>query len=85
MPLTYRDRGNSGTQTDVLSGELRIGTLWKKQKPAGASEDWRWSFNLSAGPPGFEVSGRADTKTLAQHEIERVWLRWVDAAGLQSK
>jgi hypothetical protein len=87
MKLTYRDRGTSGTQLDVLSGEVRIATLWKNRfsVTAGAGEEWRWTFTMSAGPPGFEVHGGADSKMEAQARLEGIWERWVDAAGLQQK
>jgi len=81
--LTYQERGTRGAQFDVISGEVRIATLWKHiTARAGGVEDWRWTFTMSAGPPGFEVQGRADSKTSAQYELERTWLRWVHAAGL---
>jgi hypothetical protein len=84
MTLAYRDRGTSGTQLDVMSGEVRIATLWKNVMSitAGSSEDWRWTFTLSAGPPGFAVHGTATSKSEAQAELESTWLRWINAAGL---
>jgi hypothetical protein len=84
MSLTYRDRGTSGTQLDVVSGEVRIATLWKNKFSVGAGggEEWRWTFTLSAGPPGFAVHGEADSKIEAQAKLELIWERWVAAAGL---
>jgi hypothetical protein len=84
VPLTYRVRGTSGTQLDVMSGEVRIATLWKNvmSVTAGSSEDWRWTFTLSAGPPGFAVHGTAKTKSEAQAELEGTWQRWIDGADL---
>ena len=75
MTLIYRDRGTSGTQLDVMSGEVRIATLWKNKFSVGAGgrEDWRWTFTMSAGPPLFAVHGSADTKSEAQAEIENTW------------
>ena len=85
MTLTYYDRGMSGTQLDVMSGEVRIATLWKNKVSAGAGgrEEWRWSFTMSAGQPLFAVHGSADTKSEAQAEIENTWQGWLDAAGLK--
>ena len=84
MPLTYRERGPSGIQIDVMSGEVRIATLWKHavrgSKTTG--EDWRWSFTMSAGPPGFEAHGKEASRAKAEYELERMWLRWVHDAGL---
>ena len=40
MPLTYRDRGTSGTQLQVMSGEVLIATLWENNSVgAGGHED----------------------------------------------
>jgi hypothetical protein len=87
MPLTFRDRGTSGTQLDVMSGNVRIATLWKNKLSliAGGGQDWRWSFTMSAGPPGFQIHDRAATKGEAQSVIEEQWIAWLDAAGLVEK
>ena len=86
MPLIYRDRGATGIQIDVMSGDVRIATLWK-HAGRGAREggDWRWSFTMSVGPPGFEAHGREFSRVKAQYELERTWLRWVHDAGLQER
>lgn len=88
MQLTYHDRGTSGTQLDVVSGDVRIATLWKAMSSASASSDiesWQWTFTLSAGPPGFVVHGTAGSKEEAQVALEKTWQQWVDAAGLREK
>jgi hypothetical protein len=84
MPLIYRDRGPSGIQIDVMSGVVRIATLWKHAARGSNAEgeDWRWSFTMSVGPPGFEAHGREVSRVKAQYELERIWLRWVHDAGL---
>ena len=85
MKLTYRDRGTSATQLDVLSGEVRIATLWKNKFSilSGGGEDWRWTFTISAGPPGFEVHGGAVSKLEAIARLEGMWERWLESAGLR--
>jgi hypothetical protein len=86
MPLTYRDRGFSGTQIDVMSGEVRIATLWKnKSRTSSGREEWRWTFTMSAGPGAFAIQGEADSKADAQAAIAGTWERWVAAAGLIEK
>jgi hypothetical protein len=87
MTLTYRDRRTSGTQLDVMSGEIRVATLWNNKfaAKAGDGETWKWSWTLSAGPPMFEVHGTANSKYEAQAVIEGEWRRWFDAAGLREK
>ena len=83
MPLTYRDRGTSGTQLDVLSGSIVVCSLRKAMQSTDTrGERWEWSWQMSKGPPGFHVHDRADTKPEAQAEIERQWRAWLEAAGL---
>jgi hypothetical protein len=45
MPLVYRDRGTSGTQLDVMSGSLVVGTVYKAvtSVTAGQIATWRTS------------------------------------------
>ena len=41
MPLTYRDRGTSGTQLDVVSGEVIVCRLRKAMvSPSMRGERW---------------------------------------------
>ena len=85
MGLTYRDRGTSGTQLDVLSGEEVIAFLWKNVLSVMAQQDadWRWTFH--SGPTkGQRAHGSADTIDAAKDQIEKHWQAWLTAAGLQS-
>ena len=84
MSLTYRDRGISATQIDVLCGALCIATVWKN-KPVSAgrsAEEWRWTFALTAAPPGFQHHGTAHNLEEAKFSVERNWQAWLDASGL---
>jgi hypothetical protein len=87
MPLTYRDRGTSGTQLDIVSGDLVIGTLWKAALSATAAGtvNWRWTFHITAGPPGFEHHGNAADITIARCMVEESWEAWLRAAGLTER
>jgi hypothetical protein len=84
MPLTYRGRGASGTQLDIVCGELVIGTLWKAvlSSTSGGAVSWRWTFHITAGPPGFQHHGNAADVTIAKVMIEESWDAWLKAAGL---
>jgi hypothetical protein len=84
MSLIYRNRGSSGTQLDVMSGDVRIATLWKNKSSvtSGAREEWRWTCTMSVGPPGFAVHGNSDSKAEAQATLELAWQTWLTAAGL---
>jgi hypothetical protein len=45
VPLTYRDRRQSGTQVDVLSGELVVATVYEvKQSSRDNAANWKWTF-----------------------------------------
>lgn len=84
MPLSYRERGALGTQLDIVAGELVIGTLWKATPPSRTSQtpQWRWTFHITAGPPGFQHHGSAADGTIARCMIEESWASWREAAGL---
>jgi len=85
MPLTYRDRGSSGTQLDVVCGNLIIATLYKSHLSVVASQavQWRWTFRVTAGPPGFEHNGTANTFEQAKSAVERNWQAWLAEAKLR--
>jgi hypothetical protein len=85
MPLTYRDKGSSGTQWDVLSGELVIGNINKGALSLAADRDtpWSWHFRLHVAPPGFVMHGVSVTLDAAQADMERNWQRWLEATGLR--
>ena len=52
MPLTYRDRGTSGTQLDVVAGSLVVGSIRKVPMSlrlgGGRTEQWEWTLFISA-------------------------------------
>ena len=85
MPLTYRDRGTTGTQWDVLSGELVIGNINKGSLSLAADRDtpWSWHFRLHVAPIGFVMHGVAVTLDDAKADMERNWRRWIESAGLR--
>jgi hypothetical protein len=87
MTLSYRDRGASGTQIDAIAGNLCIATLYKAASPAKASKDepWRWTFFLTAAPPGFEHQGDAASLAEAKGRVAESWAVWIAAAGLEER
>jgi hypothetical protein len=85
IPLTYRDKGSSGTQLAIYSHELCIGHLHKEMmsQMAGRTPFWSWTFGLStAVPKGFPVHGNTNSLEEAKEIIERSWEEWFAAAGL---
>jgi hypothetical protein len=87
MTLTYRDKGTSGTQIAVLSGNLLIASIGKRVLTplAGQEVRWQWTFSIHAAPSGFEHSGHADTFEEAKAAVERNWEAWLKAAGLRDE
>jgi hypothetical protein len=87
MTLTFRDKGTSGTQIDVRSGELGVAHIGKEmfsQLVAGGAR-WRWNFSIGNGPPGFEHHGHADTFEAAKAAVDRNWQAWLKAADLRDE
>ncbi len=84
MSLIYRDRGTSGTQLEIISGELVVGHVRKMvlSVVAGGEARWSWNFTMTIGPPGYQQHGNADTCEEAKAAVERYWQAWITAAGL---
>ena len=91
MTLTTRERGASGTQIDAIAGNLCVATLYKASPPAKASSkgadgvQWRWTFFITAAPPGFEHQGDAASLAEAKGRMAESWSAWVAAAGLDER
>jgi len=85
MPLTYRDRGTSGTQLTIVSGKADVGSLWKVVLAVTAGEGSRWHWTWHSGPgDGRGQHGTADSIDEAKAALEAEW-RALDAAGLTKK
>jgi hypothetical protein len=86
MPLTYLDRGSSGTQANIVSGTVVVGSLWKAVLSVTARQEARWRWSWHAGPAsGPQADGTADTIEEAKAQLERQWQQWLKAAGLEEK
>ena len=88
MPLTYRDRGTSGTQFDIVSGIVVVGSLWKAVLSVSAGQGTYWCWTWSAGPKASQVrQGAASTIHVAKTAIEERWalLAGTAAARLRTK
>jgi uncharacterized protein YbdZ (MbtH family) len=81
VPLTYRDRGPSATQIDVVSGDLVIATIYKTTR-LSQDQYWSWTFLITAAPAGFEHAGKAASREIACLAVERNWKDWMKAAGV---
>ena len=86
MPLTYRDRGSSGTQLDFMSGTAVVCSLWKTVLSVTVGQEARWNWTWYGGPAsGLQQHGTADTIEEAKAQIERRWQEWLEAAELEEK
>ena len=85
MTLTYRDRGTSGTQLDVLCGDIVIAVVYKGTLSATTGGDpyWNWTFYFTARPPGFELHGSAASREIACLAVERKLGSVADGGGTQ--
>lgn len=84
MPLTYRDRGPSGTQQDVMSGDEIIAHLWQAMLPVAAGHVVHWRYTFHSGPTrGNRKHGSAETIERAKAQIEDQWRDWLTTAGLR--
>jgi hypothetical protein len=86
MALTYRDRGTSGTQLDIMSSNAKIGFLWKAvlSSSAGGSIQWCWTWHAGPGT-GPQQHGSAGTMHDAREQVEAQWRAWLEAAGLAER
>ncbi|WP_410966401.1 hypothetical protein, partial [Salmonella sp. SAL4449] len=82
-PLTYRDKGTSGTIFDVITGKLRIATIRKDVRSVGPEIYWSFNFALgNAVPTGFEHNGHCESLDDAKAAVEANWQCWLEASGL---
>jgi hypothetical protein len=82
MSLEFRDKGSSGTQIAVMSGEVVVANIYKGtlSVTAGQAIVWNWTFKTT---PGFQQHGTATSLDEAKAAVEAQWTRWLAAAGLR--
>lgn len=85
MPLTYRDRGTSGTQLDVLCGDVIVANVHKNWSTVMYKKDetWNWYMRQEYGPEGYQKNGSAQSLAEAKAHVEGMWTMWLKAAGLR--
>jgi hypothetical protein len=89
VQLVYIDKGTSGTQIDVRTGNISVGQIGKEMfsQTAGGGPRWRWYLKIDhhAAPDGFVRDDYAASLDEAKALIERNWLLWLEAAGLKER
>ena len=90
MPLTLRsnpDTAPERRQSDhlVMSGELQVGRIYKRESTVNADSQWLWAINgvQRAGPEVMRVAGLTATLETAQAELTENWQKWLAWAHLQ--
>jgi hypothetical protein len=90
MPLTLRpnpDTALERRQSDhvVMSGELQVGRIYKRESTINADSQWLWAINgvQRAGPDVMRVAGLTTTLEAAQAELSENWQKWLAWAHLQ--
>ena len=61
MPLNYRDRRTSGTQLDIMSGKVVVGSMWKAALSVTAGQAVRWHWTFHSGPTTAAAHGAPDS------------------------
>ena len=89
MPLTLRRNPDSALerrQSDhlVMSGELQVGRIYKRESTINADSQWLWAINgvQRAGPDVMRVAGMTATLETAQAELSENWQKWLAWAHL---
>jgi hypothetical protein len=89
MPLTLRpntDSASAQLRTDhyVMSGELRVGRIYKRESSKPELQ-WLWAINgvPLTGPDVMRVAGTAATFEEAEAQFKENWEKWLAWAKLQ--
>jgi hypothetical protein len=89
MPLTLRpntDSASARLRTDyhVLSGELRVGRIYKREASKPELQ-WLWAINgvQLTEPEVMRVAGTAATFEEAEAQVKENWDKWLAWAKLQ--
>jgi hypothetical protein len=90
MPLTFHlnlDSAPAGRQTDylVISGELHVSRIYKRDSADGANSQWLWAINgvQRAAPDVMCLAGIAAALDEAKAELQENWEKWLAWANLR--
>jgi hypothetical protein len=88
MPLTLRPNTDSAaarlrTEHHVMSGELRVGRIYKRESSKPELQ-WLWAINgvPLTGPDVMRVAGTAATFEEAEAQLKENWDKWLAWAKL---
>jgi hypothetical protein len=92
MPLTLRPNPDSPlaqrrTDHQVMSGELHVGRIYKRESTINTGAQWLWTINgvQLAGSDVMRVAGMTATFEEAQAQLNENWQKWLRWAKLQQE
>jgi len=90
MPLALHSNPASAPvrrKTDhlVMSGQLEVGRIYKRDTPNESDSEWLWAINgvQRAAPGIMRVAGIAPSFEQAKAELQENWEKWLAWANLQ--
>jgi len=90
MPLALHPNPASAPvrrKTDhlVMSGQLEVGRIYKRDTPDKSDSEWLWAINgvQRAAPGIMRVAGIAPSFEQAKAELQENWEKWLAWANLQ--
>src|SRR5215471_10474272 len=90
MPLALHPNPASAPvrrKTDhlVMSGQLEVGRIYKRDTPDKSESEWLWAINgvQRAAPGIMRVAGIAQSFEQAKAELQENWEKWLAWANLQ--
>src|SRR5215467_1961616 len=89
MPLALHPNPASAPvrrKTDhlVMSGQLEVGRIYKRDTPDKSDSEWLWAINgvQRAAPGIMRVAGIAPSFEQAKAELQESWEKWLASASL---
>jgi hypothetical protein len=87
MPLVLKRNFQAlddSSDDHVMSGELRVGRIYKRVTAGRPELQFLWAINgVYGGPDGMRVAGMTATLDQAQAELQENWEKWLAWASLQ--
>jgi len=89
MPLTLRPNVDSAPErrkTDhlVMSGQMRVGRIYKRESASSTKTQWLWAINgVQPAPEVMRLAGMTASLEEAQAELQENWEKWLTWANLQ--
>jgi hypothetical protein len=86
MPLKLMQNSETQKSSDffVMSGNLRVGRIYRHENTRRPETEWLWALNgVYGGPKSMRITGMTATLDQAQAELKASWEIWMSWASLQ--